>query len=152
MSDEEEALISLRETTIPVGSRVCVFKKKGDEDPQNTVYFVGYGVYEGDYAFGDENAERAIMTVEEKLTVLETKGKVPTARLRMEDGTVLWGTQVHWIEAEFMQELEKQDTLKVVNIGPKKFLDDLKEFQENKNSYFEVLSTCNVYYNSTSLN
>lgn len=61
-----------------------------------SVDFFGYGVYEGDFLFGDEGSVEPVGFVASLLRGQET----PNPRIRLDSGQVVWGCECWWGDEE----------------------------------------------------
>jgi len=87
-----------------IGQRVGAILSANDD----TVEFLGYGVYKGDYP-----PKEAVGFMAKALT----KAKVPNPQIKLDSGGVVYGCECWWgPEEEIKKEIEKYKKIKKVNI------------------------------------
>ncbi len=61
---------------------------------KEAVDFLGYGVYEGDFVFGDEASGDVVDMA--KAAAQERGSEIKNPRIRLDNGDVVWGAECWW--------------------------------------------------------
>jgi hypothetical protein len=83
-----------------------------------TVEFLGYGIYEGDFPFGNTEPTDPVGDTADKVRAqAQDNGMFPNPRIRLDSGSVVWGCECWWgPEDQIKGELEKYQNVVTVNI------------------------------------
>lgn len=98
------------------GTRVgCFSSFAKDEEFNNalTLRLFGYGVYEGCFFFGDEESKESFDTITSHVMAIAQHKKHPIPRIRLDDGTVVWGVLVYWDTEDEVVDMAKEATFVV---------------------------------------
>jgi hypothetical protein len=67
---------------------------------EKKTYFLGYGVYEGDFPFGDTSSTAPVGNVAD---MARMRG-LPNPRIRLDTGQIVWGCECWWGPEEKIKE------------------------------------------------
>lgn len=99
------------------------------------LHYLGRGVIEGVFAFGDEDSQISADTCESRINLFIKNGEYPEERIRLDSGTVVWSSTVFYEdEQEFDDFLKKVDV--IVNVD----LQEHAEFSSLERSLHNALS------------
>jgi len=140
----ESLKIPLVTAPIKVGTRVGLFASYLEEEGQRVFRFYGWGTYEGDFLFGDEEPGVPYQTAQEKADLFDARGVITAPRLRLDDGTLTWGLLVWWDEESRINTyIEQADS--VIQVDLKSAMAGFKANVTQCKEFVHLLKWVNTY-------